>query len=320
MSTNTLNGIEIHLKTLKNSDSLSLSSMNIDKLKHLNSVITKLIESNNVEDLKVSIEEGCWKIILFSTLFSMSNANETVKANFNSFASYINRTFESKKVISFTSVDGVNHLDSIDITNQFSDIKSIRVNSIDKIVSYKGSVISKHFTAGNDIFLMFNSSLKRFILNNGLSKYYQEFKLSELNSNLLNPDSVICVVDNSSKYSGVVGIFSDQISFDKYFSIYENIYDKYSELKELESNSANKIVSNDILDFFDSEYANILRNKNNTSNDNIRDLHSFISLFLNRNFDKQIHFNILANMAFIKDSVLTSEIKKVIRNLYFKKY
>ncbi len=81
------------------------------------------------------------------------------------------------------------------------------------------------------------------------------------------------------------------------------------------------VMSNKILDVFESHYAKLLR-ENNTDyklqehNPDYESLKDFIMFFINGKFQKQLKFNIWVAMAFYKQSEVTRLVINTMREKY----
>lgn len=78
------------------------------------------------------------------------------------------------------------------------------------------------------------------------------------------------------------------------------------------------LTSNKILDYFEPQYAKLLYSNNDDNKDLTIELYDFLMTIILGDFDKQIHINILTALSFYEQSELTTQIKDVIINKYFK--
>lgn len=308
------NGLEITLETSKNGEVLSFRNMDSAKLKKLNTVLSKLIETDNpIADFEITLEEGSWKIILFSSILSTINLTPSLNGQLKSFTNYINSNFDEKRIVSFHSTDKINRVWSSDVTSEFTAVRSTRRRTIDNIVVIPDVEINDinlkeviTFTSGD--------SIKRLRLKNGLSLHFDKYTYAQL-KRIHSDNYHLCIIENSSKYSGIVGVFSNEVRKEYYVDKYFEILESYNSLIEADSPNTIQLVSNSIIDTFENQYGQLFGNPN--LNEELMEVHSFMSLFINRNFDKQVHLNILAYLSFIKDSPITLSLKDTIRQLYF---
>jgi hypothetical protein len=311
-------GIEITLEKSEDGTELSLSNMSPDQIRKLNTLLLKLIEKDKApSDLEVSLEEGSWKIIIFSAIFSTSNLSNAIQNNLGHFSNYINSNFKEKKILSFNSVDKKNYKnrsDVQDVTDLFITSRLGRRASIDDV-----NVISEmeinDFNLKDEMTFTFEDKVKKMKLKNGLSLHFENLTHRQLKG-ITKSNWYLCTIDNNSKFSGIVGVFSNLEYYNYYYPHYCRILNKTE--SPTESTNLFNDISTEIIDVFEENYIKYLSKKELKEKEkDAINLHSFVSLFLNRNFDKQIHLNLLTYLSFIVPSEFTIELQNVIRNLYF---
>lgn len=86
---------------------------------------------------------------------------------------------------------------------------------------------------------------------------------------------------------------------------------------QLNFEKAIETTSNKILDIFEPKYANAIRSEKTSYQENL-ELAQFLESFITQEFDKQIHYNLLAALSFMLDTDLTLTIKQKIRDIHFK--
>jgi hypothetical protein len=312
-------GIQIILQSLDDKP-ISLKSMTKEEFDVFRKLLDKVAEEKNINDLEVCIDEGSWKIILFSAFLTTANIHDIAAANFSKLKSFVAKKFDSPKVYSFDTFDKKiipTPEDSFNITSSFFQSTNNRRVTNDNIIFFNGKQVDEFVIPGDSFRISSNSKVRKYTLKNGLSFYFNSMKVEDV-KNHFDENNKLCVIDNGARFAGIVGIFNNSSNFNKYINHYNSILSEYNTLLDESVEIADIQISKKIIAIFREELKDL--NSNNSFDvSKFQNIHSFLSLFINRNFSKRIHFNIITAVAFMAPDNFPSDFIYSVKKLYASK-